>query len=354
MIEWRMGQQRRITWITYRVVNLVNGKSYVGMTGQSLAGRRSGHKGNMLNKKCRATVFTLALRKYGFDMFRFRVLNCHGTKAEMVADEIRLIALWKPEYNIGPGGEGGVGGVAPPADQLAKFMAGRKRASLNRRRSVICLSDGRVFDSGKEAAAHYKVSVAAICHALKGKTASVKGRFFAYYTGMEKPIADPEQEFADLVRGQKERLEANRYSEKVVCVNDEREFISVSAAAAAYGISISRVSDILRGKRLHDKGRVFIYSGNPTLPLSKVFLTKSGQWRPPVSPQLIAASTARLLKTLERHKRPVICVNDGRHFASAKEASKFYGLSPSSAAAVARGALPHAKGYRFIHDKIGA
>lgn len=347
-----MGQPRRITWLTYRAVNLVNGESYVGMTGRSLAGRRSGHKGAMLDKKkSRPMFFTLALRKYGFDMFRFTLLKRYETKAEMVADEIRLIALWKPEYNIGPGGEGG---VAPPAEQFAKFMAGRERASVNRRRPVICLSDGRVFDSGKEAAAHYGVSRSGICLVLNGTRASLKGKFFAYYTGTEQPLIDPGGEIEKLRIVQRNLMVQNTTRKAVICVNDGREYTSLSDAAEAYGIDIGAVSDVVRRVRLHHKGRVFVYAGEniPSLPM--LTLDKGGKWRKDIEPQFIEASTARLRAVAERNRKPVICLNDGKRFASCKEASAFYDLSASSAAAVARGVLVQAKGYRFAYANAEA
>lgn len=282
--------------LVYQGTNLINGKRYIGYTSMLLKKRVSAHFSQAYIDKAER-VFAKAIRKYGRDAFRFSILlRCQGRKTA-AAEEKRLIALLRPEYNMTKGGDGipgfahsdeakrkigdaGRGKKRDPAifvkmiktrrengtqsiqspENAIKFREGCRLASLRRRKPIICLSDGRVFGSAVEAAEFYGVGNAAICLALKGKNATAANRFFSYFTGTEKKLEDPEGAIAEIRARQRELSLQNVTRKSVVCLTDGRQFTSVSNAAAMYGATIHQVSKVLRGTQKQANGHRFAYA----------------------------------------------------------------------------------------------
>ncbi len=89
----------------YAHTNKLNGKKYIGITGQKSVNSRW-HRGEGY-KKC--YVFYNAIQKYGWDSFEHEVLFDGLTKEEAEAKEIELIALYRSNdgrhgYNVENGG----------------------------------------------------------------------------------------------------------------------------------------------------------------------------------------------------------------------------------------------------------
>lgn len=318
--------------IVYQAVNRINGKRYIGVTTQSLAGRRSGHKGRSARSDT-PTVFDLAIRRYGIEAFEFSILTRFDNRLEAAAEEIRLISETKPEYNISRGGDG----IMPPSEeQFAFFAAGREKAKERRKRPVICLSDGKIFSSSAEAADHYGTTRSALCVHLKGQRAMVAGRFFSYYTGPEKPFDDPARALQDLRAEQRRKFligqankspvkNWNRASQKkaIVCITDGREFDSIRAAADFYRIPGKRISEVAhqRPHKLTVKGRIFVFKGQEHRPR----LTDR-RWTDKDLLEKRKEGFGRWLH--EKHMRSVKCLNDGMVYESIKSASLHYRIGP--------------------------
>ncbi|MBR1807695.1 MAG: GIY-YIG nuclease family protein [Selenomonadaceae bacterium] len=98
--------------VVYLIVNLVNGKMYVGQTIQPLKSRMKQHLGGKL-------YVDNAIRKHKPKNFRCEILKCCATKAELDAWERFFIAALKTKsplgYNLTDGGEGGM-----PCDETRK------------------------------------------------------------------------------------------------------------------------------------------------------------------------------------------------------------------------------------------
>lgn len=98
--------------IIYKITNLVNGKSYIGKTTQSLERRWNGHKksarsGSMVKLAC-------AIRKHGADNFVVEVIERMTTDVGLdVAEQLWIKHLKTKDcgYNMTDGGEGRRGGV---------------------------------------------------------------------------------------------------------------------------------------------------------------------------------------------------------------------------------------------------
>ena len=91
--------------IVYRAVNLINGKSYVGITTMGVSERSKVHFRDARRNKTKIGL-QAAIRKYGAEMFRFFVVQRCASATDAKAEEKRLIALWHPEYNLTIGGDG--------------------------------------------------------------------------------------------------------------------------------------------------------------------------------------------------------------------------------------------------------
>lgn len=125
------------THYLYKITNLVNGKTYVGVT-KNLKHRMNCHikyRGDRLVNK--------AVKKYGKDNFKFEVL-CAGSEDYIYGIESSAIKLYNSDatngwgYNLCFGGKGGKGGKRQPilsrSDDTFKFVSGfwfpNKRTAL--------------------------------------------------------------------------------------------------------------------------------------------------------------------------------------------------------------------------------
>ena len=95
--------------IVYKVTNLINEKIYIGYTTKTLEIRSKCHK---YKSKHRKTYFYNAIRKYGWENFKWEVIDTADTKEEIQQKEIYYIKYFKARdkkigYNLTNGGDGG-------------------------------------------------------------------------------------------------------------------------------------------------------------------------------------------------------------------------------------------------------
>lgn len=116
-------------FILYLITNTVNGKKYIGVTGQSLSRRWANHRAEA---RCGSTRrFCRAIRKHGPDAFMCEVLSTHTTAEEAKAAEVAAIhchgtAGRRTGYNATLGGDGTPGHVKS-AEARARISAARAR-----------------------------------------------------------------------------------------------------------------------------------------------------------------------------------------------------------------------------------
>lgn len=199
--------------IVYQAVNLINGHRYIGVTKQGLAARRSKHRYESSKTSSTCRYFHVAIRHYGWDAFRFSVVRtCHNYRSAQDT-EIRLIAAWKPEYNITSGGEGSPGHVVSPETRakiaashigtmpwnkgrphpletrlkIAAKAKGRKpspetlaamKGRVTRARPVVCLTDGMTFATMRAAELHYGLKTFSVSSAIYHSGGRCQGRVF--------------------------------------------------------------------------------------------------------------------------------------------------------------------------------
>ena len=94
----------------YLVTNTISGKQYVGKTVKSLRSRRAAHKHDALVKYDVCPAFHRALRRYGFDAFKWERLYRGDDNEKLIEREIFYIKLLNSRapngYNLTDGGDG--------------------------------------------------------------------------------------------------------------------------------------------------------------------------------------------------------------------------------------------------------
>jgi len=235
-------------------------------------------------------VIQRAIKKYGRDAFRWKILADGLTKKEAIALEIELIAKIPSElkYNVALGGEGvhGIPWTEERKRRHSAAMAGRRhsgealanmRASLSARqhllprKKVVCLDDGLIYKSVTAAAAYYGVAATAICRICIGKgkktTLSAHGKHFAYY---DKEFSEEERRNLIAVAELKSKSARGIRRRPVICLNDSRIYQSVHETASAYNISPGSVSGCCRRGVQTISGLRFIYADQKTPVVQKL------------------------------------------------------------------------------------
>lgn len=129
--------------IIYRIVNNINGKTYVGLTKKALSERIAAH---VFNKSHLGN----ALRKYGLDSFSVSVIDAADTVEVLKEKEIYWIAKLNCKYPHGYNyTDGGDGLVNPPKEVRAKISAASIRNETGK--ALVLAGEETRFKKGQEA-----------------------------------------------------------------------------------------------------------------------------------------------------------------------------------------------------------
>ena len=176
------------SWATSGIYMLkcrVNGKRYIGQS-KNIKRRLNEHK----NCKSFAPLICKAIAKYGWDAFDKTVLEFCPVE-ELDEKEIYYIAELKPEYNLSEGG-GGPKGCKPSPEtiEILREAAKKQWEDENQqklfKKPIICIDNGKIFDSVKSAAASVGVTHSCISMALNGKMKTAGGYRWAYLNPEDK------------------------------------------------------------------------------------------------------------------------------------------------------------------------
>ena len=135
-------------------------------------------------------------------------------------------------------------GVEYELTKLSREEIRRKRNKGNFKQ-VICINDGKVYESAKECASAYGINRSSLTECCRGGNHHIKGMQFAFYEeGKEYKL----QDISHLNR-----------KKQVICINDGEIFDTVTECAKRYNISASFVIDICKGRSKSQKGLQFEY-----------------------------------------------------------------------------------------------
>jgi group I intron endonuclease len=129
------------TYLVYKITNIINDKSYIGITSQSLNKRWQNHLYCIKKGRNRHSPLYNAISKYGKENFSiFPIFSAFSWKdlltIESVLIEQNRTFIDRGGYNLTKGGEGTVGWVPPQEyrDKLSKIGTGRKHTAETRKK----------------------------------------------------------------------------------------------------------------------------------------------------------------------------------------------------------------------------
>lgn len=280
--------------IVYIATNKVTGDQYIGLTMVGLTKRRTAHFGLALRNESH-THFHRAIRKYGKEAFEFYVLQEFETYEAAKQGEIEAIERRRPHYNMTIGGDGCSGYKHSPrvVAEIRKRTTGRpgfwKGKTLpphvveitrargktrpdklrvlalgpkSQQRRVVCLDDGREFESINSAARHYRIngtSIAKVC-ARDEKRRTVGGLVFRFFGDHGGGSAEADAMRAAAKKAGRKLAKPN-YQRPVICMTDGRVFSGVIAAARGLGVNTGMVVSSCKLRHKIDRGNrpVFRY-----------------------------------------------------------------------------------------------
>lgn len=182
-------------FIVYKATNKINGHFYVGLTKVGLEERRIRHMKdsgrNRKDKDCPA--FYGAIRKYGIDTFEWEEIASFETIQEMYKGEERLIADLNPHYNIAVGGL-----VFTSKEKHREYI---EKHAEKCKKSVVCLNDGKMYSSAKEASLAYGLHPKVCADLCRREGISRTGYTFVY----SSQLIEDNERLTELSRRQKHK-----------------------------------------------------------------------------------------------------------------------------------------------------
>lgn len=230
--------------IVYQATNLINGKRYIGVTKRSLEKRIIGHHSNA--NKGLQQVFSRAIRKYGRAAFEWRTLHDYLFIKDAIDAEARFVEKLRPEYNMTAGGLG-IPGLSHTDKTKAKLreLGLRDRDKWAQRshlgpkafsRPVVCLDDGKEYESASAAGRAYGVAKSTIIELCLGKNGrETAGGHRFQYVGHPPP---------QKTAASRKKLTMEKADE----IRALRGKMSLVKIGKAFGVCGSTIGDIFHGR----------------------------------------------------------------------------------------------------------
>ena len=281
------------TWTVYMHTS-PNNRVYVGITSKKPTRRWDNGNGYSYNP-----YFSNAIKKYGWENFKHEILYNGLTKEEACIKEQELIKKYKSNqfkhgYNQSAGGQGGRYGV-PFTDEEKAI----------RSKPIRCITNGKEYKSVVEAGKDLGIYPGGISQVLRGRRITTHGYRFMYLHESNKQI-------------RKEYIPHN--IKPVIEIDSNKEFESITKAAKYYGLNISSVRDVCKGRLSQTGGHRFRFKGKPYA------------YKPPEDSQKM---------------KGVLNVTTGEAFRSVLEASREHDITPLMISSCCRGIYKQVRGYKW-------
>ena len=186
--------------VIYKIINKINGKTYIGQTTRNIEIRWNEHKSR--SRKGDGKL-SRAMRKYGVENFTISTIYEASNLEDLNKMEETLIYKYNTTqngYNIRIGGENSkrsketrlkiskakLGKKNPHVSASNRRRAGEKRNSDSRignthaRKAIICINNNITYVSITQASKELNISTRSIQDILKGNYEQVKGLGFRY------------------------------------------------------------------------------------------------------------------------------------------------------------------------------
>lgn len=235
----------------YKYTNSINGKIYIGQTKNSLEQRAlngTNYKGSR--------YFYNAIQKYGWNKFIPEILEDGLSLEEANIREEYYISLFNSTdpnigYNIRLGGQN-----SDLSDETKSIISAKakerykdktKNPMYGKKHSVESIKKMRDLKSGEN-------------NPMFGKTLSIESRklISEHHKGANNPIHN--HNFTEKERAQMSKRfseYATEWSKKVICIEDNLTFDTITSAADHYGVKKSTLSGHLNGRQHTCKNKHF-------------------------------------------------------------------------------------------------
>jgi group I intron endonuclease len=239
----------------YKITNKINEKIYIGQTKINPIKRFKQHC-------CAKTIFGKEIRLVGKENFSLEIICDNILEKDIHNLEVDYIkkydCIYPNGYNRNKGGVYNKEMCQEARDAIGRAHKGKKLSEKQRlilnsimsgennpnRRKVICLNNGKIFDSLTEASIWCNdkniSNCAKISMCCSGKKYSYKGYFWSYLDNIAEPV-----------------IKTNR--KKVKCIELDRVFESVTEAADYLKADLSYIAKCCKDKSKKCKGYTFQY-----------------------------------------------------------------------------------------------
>lgn len=163
--------------IVYKVTNAINGKCYIGQTIKTLKKRINEHKQNIKLNRYPIVILYKAIKKYGWDNFKWEVIKECDSREILNIMETFMIIVYKTHmsengYNMTWGGDG-INGY---------------NHSDETKRKISCANKGNKFWLGKRHSDETKRKISMSKKGIKIYTEKMKEERSILYTGSNNPF----------------------------------------------------------------------------------------------------------------------------------------------------------------------
>ena len=195
-----------ISMVIYKATNTKTGKIYIGKYERKFNIRKSQHKHNAFIKKIDTYLYK-SMRKHGFDVFKWEIIDTAETKDELNKKEIYWIKRLKSRapngYNMTNGGDGGTG--FKHNEETRKQMSERQKNKWKNpdyRRRMVSINIGRK-------ASPQTLKALSIAHKKRWREPGYREKMSKVFSGTPH-TEETKRKISEAKKGKKMSLEARQ------------------------------------------------------------------------------------------------------------------------------------------------
>lgn len=250
----------------YIITNTRTSKVYIGQTIKSNREERWRQHKNAAKRGATSKLYN-AIRKYGIDSFSFKILIDNIPLSVLDVIETAAITTYdscNKGYNIVPAGQSmrGYKFSEETLQHLSRvrkgkipYNKGKKYPELSgcnhpRARAVFCINNQKYYISCLEAAKELNLHHSSVVAVCKGRINHTNNYVFEY-------VIDGTIQLTERINKTKGKYNVN--AKRILCINTNQEFESISEAASALKLKAASISSVLKNQRNSLFGYTFKY-----------------------------------------------------------------------------------------------
>lgn len=235
--------------VIYKILNLINGKCYVGST-RNLRARSNEHWWNLTNNQHHSQYLQHAFNKLGRTKFTIQVIENVSSPKDLVSREQFYINLLKPAYNMCKVA-GNCSGLKQTAAHIEKKRAKNKKVVLQLNLAGKLLKE---WDGLIDASVALGISKKVISDCCRGRNKTAGGFVFQL---KNNPIPYHRKSRAKYTETQRAKLKAqsNVGTFEIIYPSGKKKTITnLRKFCDRYGLRLQNMYNVSSGYRKHYKG----------------------------------------------------------------------------------------------------